>query len=410
MTAVSPTTIVHVDLADAPGAFRDLRAEPGCDAVLAVFRWRGRPLASRLFTAGELPVPATALPALAAAAVAPRLIAHGVDDPDDLPRPSLPADGPAISVVICTRDRPQELERCLASLSRCDPAPAEIVVVDNAPGGAATPRIAARYGARCIAEWRPGLSRARNTGIAAAGGEVIAFTDDDVEVAEDWLAPLGAAFADPAVAAVTGLVLPARLDSPASAAFELIYGGLAGSFESARFDPPFLDQPLGEAPPVWRIGAGANLALRRAALDRAGPFDERLGAGAAGCSEDSEMMHRLLLGGWSCLYDPRAVVYHTHRCTLPALRRQLRAYMRGHVAALLVQFGSSRRPGNLVRAFIGLPVYFVLAFLATFWRREPLRRRLLPWEVLGLVEGWAALLRYRRPAPSSPPPASAPRT
>jgi hypothetical protein len=102
--------------------------------------------------------------------------------------------------------------------------------------------------------------------------------------------------------------------------------------------------------PVWRIGAGADMAVRRRVLDLVGPFDERLGAGAAGCSEDSELWYRVLAAGFTCRYEPAAEVAHQHRDDLPAVRRQARAYMEGHVTALAVQYGRSRKVGELRRA------------------------------------------------------------
>lgn len=390
MNGVRAATVVHVDIV---GPFRDIAPEGGCDGVLAVF-WDGRlPLGSRLFTLGELPLPASALPAVMAAAVAPALARRAA-----APRPDV---APSLSVIVCTANRPADLARCLDSLAACDPAPDEIIVVDNSPATDATATIvAARAGLRYIAEPHRGLSRARNTGIAAARGEIIVFTDDDVTVTPNWLAPIRAAFADPDVAAVSGLVLPLRLDSPAAAAFELNYGGLAGSFLPARYDRRLLDTGFGEAPPVWKVGAGANMAFRRAALVKAGPFDERLGAGAAGCSEDSEMVYRILLSGGICLYEPAAVVFHRHRDSVPELRRQLRAYMRGHVAALLVQYGHDRTPGNLVRAFVGLPIALAGGLVLSFWHRDGFRRTLWPWEALGVLEGWFSLLRHRKAPPA----------
>ncbi len=397
MSGVGTATIRHIDL-DAPAGI--LTPECGADGVLAIFWWHDLPLGRRLFTSGELPVPAAAVPALAAAACAPAIAARGVLAPEQIPVSAMPKPAPRVSVVVCTRDRPVELARCLDSLLACDPAPDEIIVVDNDPKRNSTRQtVEAKPFVHYVAEPRPGLSSARNAGIAAASGEIVAFTDDDVTVAPGWLGPIVAGFADPAVGAVTGLVLPASLDTLAAAAFELTYGGLAGGLVPARYDASFLlspATPATDAPAVWRIGAGANLALRRAVFGAVGTFDERLGAGAAGCSEDSEMLHRLLMAGWVCAYDPAAIVYHRHRNTISALRSQLRAYMRGHVAALLVQFGQSRAVGNLIRAFVALPIWFALVFLGSFWRRTPLRRAMLPWEVLGMAEGWVVLLRHRR--------------
>jgi len=94
--------------------------------------------------------------------------------------------------------------------------------------------------------------------------------------------------------------------------------------------------------PVWRIGAGANMAFSRNVFSRIGLFDERLGAGASGCSEDSEFWYRMLAAGMAIAYQPRAVVWHSHRVDRDAFGSQMKQYMRGHVAALLVQFEKHR--------------------------------------------------------------------
>jgi GT2 family glycosyltransferase len=101
------------------------------------------------------------------------------------------------------------------------------------------------------------------------------------------------------------------------------------------------------------------MAFRRNAIETVGPFDERLGAGAAGCSEDSEIWYRVLAAGLRCVYYPEAVVYHHHRHQEEQLRAQIRAYQRGHVAALFVQFLNHRHVGNLVRVLLVLPLQFL---------------------------------------------------
>ena len=88
------------------------------------------------------------------------------------------------------------------------------------------------------------------------------------------------------------------------------------------------------------------MAFRREAFERVGLFDERLGAGAAGCSEDSELWYRLLAEGHQCRYAPTAVVFHYHRTHWEELRHQTYSYMRGHVAALFFQFDRYRHWGN----------------------------------------------------------------
>ena len=128
-----------------------------------------------------------------------------------------------MTVAICTRDRTEDLAICLDSLDRVDYEDFEIVVVDNAPASDATRLLVERRGGRVryVREPRPGLDWARNRAIAEATGDVVAFADDDVTVDPGWLRALAAAFGtDEAVAAVTGLVLPAELQTEAQVLFE----------------------------------------------------------------------------------------------------------------------------------------------------------------------------------------------
>ena len=372
--------------------------------LLALFEWDGLPLGSRLFTQEELPVPASAVANLAADAIAPliaaidpemraadpaQFIAEEVRRGADLPE--------RVSVIVCTRHRSESLARCLASLQRLAPAPDEIIVVDNGPERPETRAVVSRFEkVRYIAEPHPGLSRARNTGIAHATGEILAFTDDDVEVTPPWIAMLKAGFADAVTGCVTGVVVPAELDSEAAFIFEIQLDGLQRGFLPRSYDVSFLDTGWRNSAPLWSIGAGANMAIRQIALQRAGLFDERLGAGAAGCSEDTELWHRLLLAGWTCRYQPLACVFHHHRGDEAALAAQMRAYMRGHASALFEQFAQTRRPGNLGRAFVTLPWYYIKLMVHLALAGPSLRRRILGAEVRGLVEAPGYWLRHRR--------------
>src|SRR3954451_6054233 len=88
---------------------------------------------------------------------------------------------PPISVIVCTRDRPEPLARCLAALAQLDYPAYEIVVIDNASRDHAAATIAASFGARCIREEWSGLDWARNRGWTEARHSIIAFTDDDAQ-------------------------------------------------------------------------------------------------------------------------------------------------------------------------------------------------------------------------------------
>jgi GT2 family glycosyltransferase/SAM-dependent methyltransferase len=316
--------------------------------------------------------------------------------------------GTTVTLAICTRDRPAALERCLRSIAEAAHAPDETIVIDNAPHMPTTREVVRRFPAfRYLPEPRPGLSAARNAAVREATGDLVAFVDDDVVVHPGWLAPLRRAFADADVMAATGLVLPAELETEAQVAFEA-NGGLALGFEQLRFDGDFLRETVAHGMPVWKVGAGANMAVRRAAFELVGDFDERLGAGAAGCSEDSEFWYRLIAEGWACRYEPDSVVFHHHRREAPAVASQIHDYTRGHMAALFVQFARFRHGGNLRRALLALPNHFAKRTLRIVARRAVERAGLIARRPVDLyrpeVTGYLHGLSYLPLAATPQPP------
>lgn len=316
--------------------------------------------------------------------------------------PDAPVGAASVAVVVCTRNRPDQLRRCLQSLRELSEIPDEILVVDNAPTDDATRKVALDAGVTYVLEPTPGLSHARNAGIAATTSDIIAFTDDDVVHHEDWLTRLLAGFCAVDVMSVTGLVLPASLEGDAQLAFEDLVGGFGQGFRELDFDNAWMQRHRSRTPPVWKIGAGASVAFRRSAFDRVGLFDTRLGAGAAGCSEDSELWYRLLAGGWRCRYEPAAVAHHFHRDGLEALNSQMSAYLRGHVAALAVQWSHTRRVGELRRALLTLPRYYLGRATRSLWWQQP--DPTLQSEVKGYLSGLvhaAPLLRTSKPGEPS---------
>jgi GT2 family glycosyltransferase len=262
-------------------------------------------------------------------------------------------------------------------------------------------------GIQYVLEPRPGLSVARNTGIHHSTGDIIAFTDDDVVVHPDWITGLQQGFDDPKVMAVTGLMLPAELQTEAQLIFQKSSTGPDWGYCALTFDTQFFEEMKHTGVPVWRIGAGANMAFRRKAFELVGYFDERLGAGASGCSEDSELWYRILAEGWICRYEPTGVIFHYHRSDLDTLKQQAYQYMRGHVAALLVQFANYKHSGNLRRLFITLPRYYGKRLLREFKRGFEPRRSSVLVEIGGCLAGVKFYIDSRKAPAWHPLPSTA---
>jgi GT2 family glycosyltransferase len=308
---------------------------------------------------------------------------------------SLPTES-SVSVIVCTRDRPEALKKCLRSLQALNPPPLEILVVDNAPRSNATYQIVAQMPTiRYVKEPQAGLSAARNRGIRESNGSILAFTDDDVIAHPHWTAQLQQAFCEARIMAVTGLVLPTNLETESQVIFETGFGGFGQGYRTKIFDALFFKTMKGRGVPVWKLGAGANMAFRRSAFEQVGEFDERLGAGRSGCSEDSELWYRILAEGGCCYYEPKAAVYHTHRGDLASLKQQMYQYMRGHVAALLIQFERYHHWGNLRRLTIALPRYYLRRTLSRILKRNQPPAEILAAEIRGCFAGVRFYLQNR---------------
>lgn len=200
-------------------------------------------------------------------------------------------------MLICTRNRAASLQRTLGSVfaQRLDENfDYEVVVVDNGSSDG-TRGVVDDFAARRPRhlryhfEARPGLARARNAGLQAADGEVIAFTDDDVLVREDWLNEIRQQFeSDQELGILTGRVLPAR-------------EGLQPVALQLSEEPRTVSNAEDAS-----MALGANTAFRRAVFDACGDFDTRLGAGAffAG-AEEVEMAYRAMRAGFKLRYAPQ---------------------------------------------------------------------------------------------------------
>jgi GT2 family glycosyltransferase len=388
---LAPVRLLELELDCPPQALGGLE---GFVAVEALVRRRGAPIAWV-----RLPVVNGICPARTVAAALAGLQSQPADPPPD-PAPILA--WPSVTVAVCTRDRTEDLARCLDSLARLDHPAHEVLVVDNAPATEGTRiLVERREGAvRYVREPRPGLDWARNRAIAEATGDVVAFTDDDALVDPHWVRALAAAFAgDPSVAAVTGLVLPSELDTEAQVLFER-YRSFVRGFRRRRV------VAMGAGPLATRYGlagdygTGANMAFRRAVFDRIGRFDPALDVGTpARGGGDLEMFFRVLKEGHALVYEPNAIVRHRHRRTLPELRRQIADHGISF-SAYMVRSGLAYRGERLAFARLACWWYAKTAFRVLLPKAAPAGalRSLGLAELLGCVTGLGRYPAARRAA------------
>lgn len=318
--------------------------------------------------------------------------------------------GYSASIVVATRDRPEELRRCLSSLRRQQTfRSVEIVVVDNQPQSGQTPPVVAEFpGVRLVSEPRGGLSYARNAGFAAGTGDILVCTDDDVTFPPNWLETLLAPFSRNDVMVVAGNVIPAELETRSQLEFES-YGGLGKGYQRREFDRGWFDSFRRKAVPTWTIGATANAAVRASLLrdPAVGLLDEALGAGTpAGCSEDTYLFYKTLKAGHTIIYEPTAFVWHKHRVNDQALHKQIYSYSTGHAAYNLTTFMRDHDARGLVRICVEIPSYQIKQLLR--WLRGSRSRSLrtilleIQGNVLGPLTLWKSRRRVKRLGASQP--------
>jgi GT2 family glycosyltransferase len=230
---------------------------------------------------------------------------------------------PTASIVIPTRNRLDYLAVALASIApQAERAAAEVLVVDDAGPSSAAKSLAERFGAHYEPHPTPlGLNFARNTGVERSTGELIVFVDDDVQVSSGWLhALLSAAERYPSTEVFTGPIR-ARLEGHPP-------------HSCGREAPPVTTLDLGEHDTTQVSYAwGANMTVRRRALQRIGPFDTSLEHGG----DEQEWQERLLAAapeqGAPIVYVAGAALDH-RRCARDARLRSLAraAHARGRAA------------------------------------------------------------------------------
>jgi glycosyltransferase involved in cell wall biosynthesis len=285
--------------------------------------------------------------------------------------PSLDDDRlPRISVVVPSIvKRIDDLTRCIDAIGHVDYPNFEFLLVDNRrvvpPNDPLAEIVRDRPWVRVIREPRPGVSAARNAGLAQATGEFIAFTDDDVQVESQWLRAIASTLIlNTEVDAVLGLIVPAELETPAQIWFERYYGGFGSertfnrvTLEAAPNTVALLKGSRvlvrnSDGVEIRRFsiygigdyGAGANMAFRKSSLERTGGFDVTLGIGMPALGgEDLAVFIDVLWAGGRIAFEPAAFVHHRHRRSYGELRKQVSGYGQGLTAMLVALVRSDRR-------------------------------------------------------------------
>ncbi len=318
---------------------------------------------------------------------------------------TIAAEGPEITVAICTRNRPHDLGRAIASLANQSYQRFSVLVVDNAPSDDQTEKlirslVEADDRLSYALEPRPGLSWARNHALDLIESPVVAWLDDDEVADEHWLMEIAGAFLeDPGTVAVSGSVIPAELKTESQMWFEQFGGHSKGrGFSPDIFGRPgdTRQSPLYPLPP---FGVGANMAFDVETLRELGGFDTALGAGTTTLGgEDTLVFTQILLRGGRIAYRPSALTRHFHRPDYPSLARQMRGYGVGLTAYYVALLRSNWR--------LILPLLRLVpsALKDTFGRTgaglagvpDSFPRELLRVKTRGMLAGPLAYYRARR--------------
>jgi cellulose synthase/poly-beta-1,6-N-acetylglucosamine synthase-like glycosyltransferase len=235
---------------------------------------------------------------------------------------------PAISIIVCSCNGARTIRECFQALLKLDYPNYEVIVVDDGSTDA-TAEIAASYPFRLIRTPNRGLSSARNTGLRAATGEIVAYIDDDAYPDSHWLTYLATTFLTTTHVGVGGPNIPPSSDGLIAECVAIAPGGPIHVLISDR-----------EAEHI----PGCNMSFRKDYLEAIGGFDPRFHV----AGDDVDVCWGLQQYGWTLGFSPSAVVWHHRRNSIRAYWRQQCGY--GKAEALLEAKwpGKYNTPGHVV--------------------------------------------------------------
>jgi GT2 family glycosyltransferase len=291
---------------------------------------------------------------------------------------------PTLTVVVCTRGRPDRVRATLDALDRGAPD-LPLVVVDQgeAPSAELERRATADSRLTVVHDSGRGLSRARNIALAHVTSDWLAFVDDDCLVANDF-----------------GVALLAEIDAHPGA--DWIAGDVRAPDDHASDLPPVttfpVDRPLirrGRRTLPGAIGFGVLFCVRRATAERLGGWDEQLGPGVPDlpAADDMDFNHRVLRAGGTAVLSPAVRAVHDQWRSADQVVDLQRGYSRAWAGFACKHLG--RNAGGGLRLWLwGLVDVLDMAASAAH-RRSRLRARIALAKLHGLLHGTAIGLRRR---------------
>ena len=383
------TAVLDLDISHLPPLLENLDKY---QQAFILFRYKGSPVGTLTLsvTGGSIRIGehADAIIDATMKCMWKRRVHEALDYREQIPVSKLPS----ATIAICTRNRTDDLRRCLDALMKLPDDGQEILVIDNAPSNDDTLKLSESYPmVRYVREPRPGLNIARNRALKEASNEIVAFTDDDAVPDQYWLRALLKNYTRERVVCVTGMTMPLELETDGQLAFER-YNPFNKGFDRKLYDS--IHDPLS----TGQVGAGANMSFRRSVLQLVGEFDEALDAGTVTQSGgDHEYFTRILRAGYYIVYEPDALNWHRHRRTMEETRKAIYGYGVGVYAYWTKLFWYDKE-FTVIRFTWGWFWYDQLRKLIRAVRKKPGHQpmSLILAELKGCLAGPWAYFRARR--------------